>query len=203
MSGSSRRVVLASASPRRRLLLEEAGFDVEARPSDLDDGELCYRHTVSPGAWAMALAWFKARRVLDRERGLSSGASALVAADTLCVLGDEVIGQPRDAAHAREILRSLRRRAHHVITGVCIVSDEIEALFVDESHITMGEITDDMIEEYVASECWRGKAGAYNLNERIEAGWPVAFEGEAASIMGLPMRRIEALLDPGPASKRT
>jgi septum formation protein len=117
---SRHRLVLASASPRRRLLLREAGFEPEVIESDLDDAHLV-RGAVSPEAFVVALSWFKAQRVLWKFR---PSASVVVAADTICVHGSELLGKPRDADHARHMLRAMRARAHRVVTGVTVVPIE-------------------------------------------------------------------------------
>src|SRR5262249_26114739 len=110
---------LASASPRRKLMLEEAGIDVWVQPPDVDDSRL-RRGCVTPEQWVVALAFFKARRLADQLRGLTSMYAVwweparfakpglVIGADTVCVAGDCIMGQPRDAAHAREMLRTLR-----------------------------------------------------------------------------------------------
>lgn len=151
----------------------------------VDDGELV-SGAVEPTDWVMALAYLKASGASGR---IGPG-SVVLGADTVCVSGDELIGQPRDAAHAAEILSSFAGRKHRVMTGVALVDAETgrRELLVDESVVTWGEVGAEAIAGYVASGLWRGKAGAYNLRERLEAGWPIEFSGDPTSIMGLPMR---------------
>jgi septum formation protein len=129
-----------------------------------------------------------------RERGKAQG--LVLAADTIVERQGEIIGQPRDADDARRILFVLRDVRHAVITAVALLdlgTDEC-ILFADTAHVEVGHIADEQIEEYIAGGAWRGKAGAYNLSERLEAGWPIRYEGDPGTIMGLPMRRLAPLL---------
>lgn len=194
-----RPIWLASSSPRRKRLLEEAGITPRVEPSDLDDAQMKRGSGTSPEAWVMTLAFFKGRRVADRlhERNdAQSVGGTVLAADTLCVHDNELLGQPRDEVHAREMLRAMRNSTHRTMTGVCLIdlATNERTLFVDIASVRMGEITDAMIDEYVASGEWRGKAGAYNLIERQDAGWPIACEGDPATVMGLPMQRLKPML---------
>ncbi len=189
---SRHRLVLASASPRRRLLLRDAGFDPEVLESDLDDAHLT-RGRVPAEAFVVALSWFKARRVMWRH---APREAVVVAADTVCVHESELLGKPRDAAHAGAMLRAMRARAHRVVTGVTVLSVEGERhLFVDVALVSVGPLADDAIDAYVASGDWRGKAGAYNFSERVAAGWPVRCDGDPTGVMGLPMRRVIPMLE--------
>lgn len=188
---------LASASPRRRLLLDRAGLAFEARPSDLDDAAL-RRGRVSVAAWVMALAYFKARRVADLLAAtVEDHCGVVLGADTLCAHEDEILGQPRDEADARRMLHMMRNAVHRTLTGVCLIElpSRRRMLARDEAIVTVGDVTDVQIETYIDSGQWRGKAGAYNLSERLEAGWPIECRGDPATVMGLPMRRLPGWLE--------
>lgn len=192
------RLILASSSPRRRLLLSQAGYPHEVIPPDLDDARL-RPGDVPPDFWPAALAYLKASRVL-RERlpahDRRDGASVVVGADTIVLKNNEIIGQPADAAHAEHILRALSGGVHRVVTGVAVlVPGRPRRLLFDQAIVRVGNLDDDRIAAYVASGQWRGKAGAYNLSERLADGWPITFEGDPACIMGLPMRLLKPLLD--------
>lgn len=187
-------LLLASRSPRRLLLLREAGFHVETIATFIDDGELM-PGCVTIGQWAAALAHLKASAAA--RNSITPGANALIiGADTVVEVDGRLIGQPRDAADARRIILHLAEREHDVITGVSVihVASGHEDLFVDVARVTVGPVPPDSIDEYIATGQWRGKAGAYNLSERIAAGWPIHYEGDPATIMGLPMRRLSAYL---------
>jgi septum formation protein len=189
-------LILASRSPRRLRLLEEAGFSPRPRPADLDDADL--RPTsVPPAFWVAGLAYLKAARVaLTIADELEPGATVL-GADTVVVKDGRIIGQPKDAQHARETILTLARGSHDVLTGVALLSTgRPRTLLVDTARVEVGEIPAREIDEYVDSGEWRGKAGAYNLADRQAAGWPVRTTGDPGTVMGLPMRRL------GPALRR-
>jgi len=194
-----RRLVLASRSPRRRLLLEEAGIAHEIRLADgVDDSDLM-PGSVPAGEWVVSLAYLKARAVLD-SLGSGCAGAAVLGADTVCVLDGEIIGQPADAAEAVRIIRSFEDGVHDVLTGVAIVCDDgspelLVELLVDRAEVRVGSIGEDRINAYVETGAWRGKAGAYNLFERLEAGWPIEFEGDETTIVGLPMRALRPRLE--------
>ncbi len=188
-------LILASRSPRRAEMLGKAGVQVRVRPADLDDGVL-RPGRVPPEQWVAALAWFKARRVAERAQDAGEALSGtIMAADTICAHGEELLGQPRDRAEARRMIHRLRGAVHRTITGVCFFDPRSSrrVLLVDAATVRMGPVSDDAVEAYLDSDQWRGKAGAYNLAERVEAGWRIACEGDPATVMGLPMRRLGPL----------
>jgi len=196
-------VYLASRSPRRRKMLTDAGIAPIVRPAGFDDGDLT-RGRVSEAQWVMALAYSKARWVHGAlvAEGVETG--TVLGADTVCVNDGEIYGQPVDGEDARRMISAMRDQAHVTMTGVCGIpmADHEQSqfapgtasggrwMFVDRATVVYGHVTDAQIDEYVDSEGWRGKAGAYNLSERIEAGWPIRCEGDHATVMGLPMRRL-------------
>ncbi len=182
---------LASRSPRRRLLLEQAGIDVRVLPSDVDDSDL-EPTAVQPEQWVMALAYLKGRRVLERLHARGERAGLVLAADTVCVHRDEIFGQPCDAGDARRMLRAMQNATHRTLTGVALLSVESASrrVFFDEAEVHVGELSDAEIGRYVATGDWQGKAGAYNLSERLDAGWPIRCDGDPTTVMGLPMRKL-------------
>jgi len=144
-------------------------------PSGVDDGGLI-SGPVEPGLWVMALAHLKARSAWQRLDDDHTGAIVL-GADTIVVKDDDLIGQPADEEDARRIIETLDGGTHRVLTGVAII-DEYgnRALMWDESVVSVGRVEKDVREAYIATGGWRGKAGAYNLSERIADGWPITFE---------------------------
>ena len=186
-------VYLASRSPRRQKMLAEAGVAPIVRPAGFDDGDL-HRGRVSEAQWVMALAYSKTRWVHEAlvNEGVSTG--TVLGADTVCVNDGEIFGQPTDEADARRMILAMRDNAHVTMTGVCGIpltgGCDARWMFVDRSIVVYGHVADAEVDAYVASGAWRGKAGAYNLSERIEAGWPITCEGDPTTVMGLPMRRL-------------
>ncbi|MEM9083315.1 MAG: Maf family protein [Planctomycetota bacterium] len=187
------RLILASRSPRRLELLREHGFEPEVLIAEVDDSDLIPGQT-SPGEWTSALAYLKARAITDTVLGPERERSVVIAADTMCVKGTELIGKPENREDAERIIRALMNGSHEVLTGVSIVSPSRSELFVDRAIVRVGSITPSQIDTYLNSELWHGKAGGYNLNERINGGWPITFEGDPTCVTGLPMRRVVPIL---------
>ncbi|MBS0196074.1 MAG: Maf family protein [Planctomycetes bacterium] len=185
---ADRRVLLASRSPRRRELLSEAGVAHFAEHPGFDDAVL-EPGEVGPEQWVASLAYLKAWA-----KSRESDAPVVIGADTACVMDGRLIGTPRHAAEAEGMIRGFMGRGHEVVTGVAIISraDGVEkrSMFSEWATVRVGMLTEEQIAGYVASKAWEGKAGAYNLRERIDAGWPIEFTGDPTTIMGLPMRAL-------------
>jgi septum formation protein len=186
-------LTLASQSPRRRQLLEEAGIAHAVRPSGIDDGLLTPGNHCTPAEWVMALALLKASATA-RQPDLHPG-TIVLGADTVCVNNHQILGQPADEQDACRMIRAMASTTHDVLTGVALIctTTNKRTVFVDRSIVTVGELTDQQIADYTNTAQWQGKAGAYNIAERLKAGWPIKFNGTMDSIMGLPVHRtIEA-----------
>lgn len=188
-STARERLVLASRSPRRRHLLDDAGIEAESIDPGIDDAEL-RPGSVSPSVWVASLAFLKARSGLASR--VWDGPVVVLGADTVCVCDGEVLGQPADAAEAERMLRRFEGRAHEVLTGVALVASThaLREVFVDRSVVRFGSLSDEQRSSYLASGGWRGKAGGYNIAERLADGWPIQFDGDETSIMGLPMEAL-------------
>ncbi|MFG0291534.1 MAG: Maf family protein [Phycisphaerales bacterium JB065] len=182
-------LILASTSPRRRQLLTQHGYAHDAVKPPLDDGQLV-RGRVSAVGWVASLAWLKARAVWDTMDKTDRENRVVLAADTVVHKNDEILGQPMDRDDARRIVGALINGEHRVLTGVCLIGEGERVWFVDRSLVRVGEVSDEQIESYLETNGWRGKAGGYNLHERIDDGWPIEYQGEDTSIMGLPMHRL-------------
>lgn len=137
------------------------------------------------------MAYLKAASALRTMTPEQAADVVILGADTLVVKDGELIGKPVDAEDARRILRRLSSGSHEVLTGVALVAlNGRREILVDGTRVRVGSVTEEALEAYVRSGDWAGKAGAYNLAERLEAGWPIDFEGDPGTIMGLPMRRL-------------
>ncbi len=201
------RVHLASQSPRRRLLLAQHGIEHVASHPGVDDGCLV-RGGVSPAEWVAALAYFKAAATMHRlgEWSYAPGELVIVGADTvvwkpagraaLSASAGQIIGQPNDAPDAERIIRLLENGEHEVLTGVALVDAGTgrRDMLVDRARVRVGVLGEDRIGAYIAGGQWRGKAGAYNLRERLDDGWPIEFDGDPTTIMGLPMTKLRRRL---------
>lgn len=184
------RLHLASASPRRRELLRAQGFEHTWAPAPFDDSTL-RPGEVDAAQWVAALALMKAHSAMC---AVGDGRIVL-GADTVVEVDGRIVGQARSEREAEEIIRELSDREHGVLTGVALARDGgVFDVFVDESVVRVGAVPESEIRSYVSSGAWRGKAGAYNLSERIGAGWPIECFGDPTSVMGLPMERLAPLL---------
>ncbi len=187
-------VVLASSSPRRRSMFEQIGVPHTVLPACVDDGELSPGE-VDPAQWVAALAYLKAASAAKLfikqpmvEHKLNT---VVIGADTVCVQGGRIIGQPDDRDHARAMIIAMSDAEHEVLTGIAIVDPVTgrRELFIDRSMVRVGSIPEHEIAAYLDSNQWMGKAGGYNITERLAAGWPISFDGDESSIVGLPMTR--------------
>lgn len=176
-------------------MLSECSVEVRARAADIDDG-LLTPGDVSPKAWVGALAYLKARRVAD-ELAAERAEGTVLGADTVCVADERIHGQPASANEAHAMVQMMCGRAHEVVTGVCAIdlATSKRWILIDSAIVTWGDVADDDITRYVESGGWRGKAGAYNLEERMRAGWPIDCRGDASTVMGLPMDRLRSWLE--------
>ncbi|MHC2066678.1 Maf family protein [Bremerella sp. T1] len=188
MANFSVPLILASQSPRRQLLLKEAGYDVTViTPSP--EAETPPRLDETPRESVLRIAREKAEDVATRvESGL------ILAGDTLAELDGKPLGKPRDREHAREILQRLRGRDHFVWSAVCLWKKPGNEILVDADQTTvkMAALSDDQIEEYLDSGLWEGKAGAFGIQDRT--GWVEIDEGSLTNVVGLPMELLENML---------
>jgi septum formation protein len=186
------RLILASASPRRRELLARAGFQFEVRAAEIDESPL-------PGEAAAAyverLAIEKAQAVCALyDKGLAP--VTVLAADTTVVLPDgEILGKPADAEDARRMLGLLSGRTHAVMTGVAVVSSAAKKFVsaLEITQVTFLVLTDDEIAAYVDTGEPLDKAGAYAI-QGYAARWIPRIEGDYCNVVGLPIARTVALL---------
>lgn len=183
-------LVLASASPRRRELLQQAGIEFEVIPSHIPEqrapGE-------TSGHYVQRIAADKARHVagLLGERGAPE--RPVLAADTEVVLGDAILGKPRDRAHARDMLKALAGRTHTVLTALCLIAGGRELQALSTSLVSMAPLSEAEIAAYVASGEADDKAGAYAIQGRA-AAFIERLEGSYSGVMGLPLYDLHQLL---------
>lgn len=188
------RLVLASASPRRLALLEQAGIRPDRLlPTDLDETPA---KNERPRDLARRLAREKAEAALAMTRRLDGLESAyIVAADTVVALGRRILPKPEVVEEAAECLRLLSGRAHRVYTGVALVTPKgaLRERLV-ETRIRFKRLSQADIEHYLASGEWRGKAGGYAA-QGLAGGFIVKLVGSYASVVGLPIYETLALLE--------
>lgn len=181
------KIILASGSPRRKQLLELAHIDFEVISADVDE-------TPPPGMKAEEvpayLAQKKANAVAENYPGRT-----IIAADTVVLLDDEILGKPKDAGDAKAILARLSGRMHIVITGVCIQKENEEKVFSAATKVFFRKLTSQQIELYVDQYKPFDKAGAYAIQEYIGIIGIEKIEGDYYNVMGLPVGDVMRNLD--------
>ena len=186
VAGAAGRLVLASASPRRAEILRAVGWPFEAEAADVDEA---LRAGEPPADYVERLAREKAGAVARaRLFGLVLGA------DTVVVVGGEVLGKPRDEEDARRMLRLLRGRWHEVLTGVALLraEDERTAVAHARTRVRFAEMTDAEVDWYVSTGEPADKAGAYAVQGRA-ALFIDGLEGDYWNVVGLPVRLVYEL----------
>lgn len=178
-------LILASASPRRADLLTAAGIPFETLPVHLDETALPGE---APEAHVRRLAEAKARAAL----ALRSDARVL-GADTIVVLEGRILGKPRDAGEAHEMLRGLAGRCHDVLTGVALVSASGAAVEVARTRVWFAPMTEADIAEYVGSGEPMDKAGAYGI-QGLASRYVERIDGSYTNVVGLPVALVARLL---------
>ncbi len=183
------RVVLASRSPRRIDLIAQLGITADVVPADIDETPLLGEQ---PANYVRRLAESKARAVQER---LATDALVL-GADTTVDLNNEIIGQPKNEADARRMLKLLSARTHRVHTGVAVVrGNGVESLVVT-SLVTFEPVTDALLDWYIGTEEWQGKAGSYAI-QGLGGTLVQSTKGSMSNIIGLPLRETSQLLGLG------
>jgi septum formation protein len=190
-------LLLASASPRRRELLERVGVPIEVRPADVDEAPL---HAEDPSAYVTRIARAKAHAVMRRP------GQWVLAADTTVTIDRLILAKADSPEEAAAMLRTLSGRVHQVITAFTLVGDIDDVPFTEDrliaSDVAMIELSDGTLAEYVASGEWRGKAGAYAV-QGIGAALVREVRGSVTNVIGLPLVEVlEALRAVGAPSAR-
>ncbi len=183
------RLILASSSPRRRELLETAGWDILVEAAHVDESLLPGE---SPKPYVGRLAREKALAVAHRH----AGESALVlGADTTVACQGEILGKPGDPEEARRMLRTLSGNIHDVHTGVCLTDTEgrFERWAVETTQVWFARLSDAEIEAYLDSGEPFDKAGAYAIQGRAAQFIP-RIEGSWSNVVGLPLHLVRAWL---------
>ena len=181
------KIILASGSPRRKQLLELAEIPFEVVISNCDES---YPEGLSPADTAMHIAQNKALAVQKNMAGEDAGSRTILAADTIVVLHNEIIGKPGNRNEAISILEELSGKTHQVITGVCIAHNQHKILFSEETEVTFYPLPHAQIEHYVDHHKPYDKAGAYAIQEWIGAVGIKSIKGDFYNVMGLPVSRI-------------
>jgi septum formation protein len=186
-------LVLASASPRRRELLSQAGFSFEVHPAQIPEEP---KPGEDPIAYVIRLAREKAQAVFDQLSANPETAANLtvLGADTTVTLDNHILGKPEDPADAGRMLRLLSGRTHRVITGIAVVTAERTEVAAEVTGVKFLTLSDEEIAAYVATGEPMDKAGAYAIQGRA-ARWIPRIEGDYFNVVGLPLALVSTLLE--------
>jgi nucleoside triphosphate pyrophosphatase len=181
------RLILASSSPRRRQLLQEAGYAFEViEPHESAECGICSSET--PPEMVARLAYQKAEDVVKR---VDSG--LVIGCDTVAECLGQILGKPKSREHAREMLSLLRGREHRVYSGLCLWRPGHKAsVMVDVTHLVMDPISDAELSAYLDTEKWEGKAGAFGYQDGLD--WVHIVSGSESNVVGLPLELLQRML---------
>lgn len=182
-------IILASASPRRKQLLAEAGYSFKIVLPDIDESAFP-TEGIEPCKYAKLVALAKAKNV-----AVEFPDSLVIGADTVVDFEGEIIGKAADAKEAQRITKKLFSAPHRVITGIAIVraADGTEIVESQTTTVYPKKLTAEQIAEHIKSQSWRDKAGAYAIRESGDE-FVEKIEGSLTNVMGLPMELLQRLL---------
>ena len=179
----TKKIILASKSPRRQQLLEQAGLDFEIKAKSIDE---IYPATMPVREVPAYLSQLKADACadfLEKER-------ILLTADSVVILNDTIYGKPKDEEDAFNIIKSLSGNVHEVITGVTLRTTEKSITFSDVAYVHFDTLTDEEIWYYIHNYQPFDKAGAYAIQEWIGLTKIIKIDGSYYNIMGLPIQKV-------------
>ncbi len=176
------KLILASQSPRRKQLMEMAELEFEVLIADVDEIN-------PPGMPGELVPEHLAKKKADAVQHLVKGAT-VIAADTIVLLDHHILGKPKDAAHAKEILGQLSGRMHQVVTGVCIQKGDRQISFSTITEVHFRKLSEDQIDHYIKNYQPFDKAGAYAIQEWIGIIGIEKIKGDYYNVMGLPIGEV-------------
>lgn len=182
------RLILASASPRRRQLLLGLDLPVEVTSTDVDE-------TPPTGMPIDQVAEHLALKKANAYRGPLAGDQVLITADTTVIVDDHLLNKPADTAEAVGMLTMLAGRTHRVVTGVCLRTSDQVVSFSDIAEVTFSALTPEEIAYYVDRHKPFDKAGAYGVQDWIGYAAVERIEGSFYTVMGLPLHRVYRTLN--------
>ena len=178
------RIILASNSPRRKELLSGLGIQYEVKTlPDIDE-------SYPEGLDGMEIPAFIARSKADAYREVMQTDELIITADTIVWLDGNVMGKPKDAEEAREMLCSLSGQTHQVITGVCLTTAVYQKAFATMTDVTFATLSEKESAYYVERYTPMDKAGSYGIQEWIGFIGVESISGSYFNVMGLPIQRL-------------
>jgi len=192
MTANAPKLILASASPRRRELLDSMGVEFDVHAANIDESRT---EDEVPEDFVIRLAREKAKQTsLDLQNDkLGSDLNPILAADTIVVQGDRVFGKPRDLEHAQKIWQALSANKHQVLTAVCLLWEGRNQIKLSITDVEFGRITEDQMLRYWETNEPQDKAGAYAI-QGFASAWVKQISGSYSNVVGLPLREVNQLL---------
>lgn len=179
------RIILASASPRRRELIKKIPLlEVEIMPSDADENI----PKTSPEDYVKTLATIKAQSVYEKTGG------NVVGADTVVVINGEILGKPKDEFESREMFKKLCGKTHEVLTGVALVSKKGTLSDFERTLVYFNEYDEEVVNAYIKSKKPFDKAGGYGLQDEGLKPLVKGIKGDEDNVIGLPVEKLSKML---------
>lgn len=182
------KLILASNSPRRKDILIKLGYSFDIITSNFEEKMI----SLDAELLAKTFAFSKAKDVFDRLE--SKEDCVVLGADTIVVFNDEILGKPKDEQEAFSMLKKLSNNTHKVITGYAIISKDFSVVDFDQSFVHFNDLSDALINQYIKSGLYKGKAGAYGIQDK-EYDLVKSYEGSLNNIIGLPSEKIMPVLN--------
>ena len=186
-------LILASSSPQRRTLLADTGYDFERIDPQINETEgIC--SGCGPAELVASLAFRKAADIVRRLTAADHAASVVIGCDTVAECGGEILGKPHDRDHARRMLTRLSGQSHRVYSGLCLwpLATGVPQTEVAITHLHMDTLSEDALEDYLETDLWQGKAGAFGYQDGPD--WLHITEGSGSNVIGLPLELLKKML---------
>jgi septum formation protein len=182
------KIILASKSPRRKVILQHYGYDVEVDVSNVNEDKTKHNDVKK---LVMDLAKQKAEAVLPKHKN-----SIVVAADTMVYFKGQQIGKQRTPEDAEKTMKSMLGKTHEVYSGVCVINPKTGNTIVDYdlSRVTLNKVSNDVLKKYIESGNYKGKAGAYNISDPEFESFVGGVDGCKFNILGLPIDKVQLMI---------
>lgn len=177
-------IILASASPRRKMLLEQLDLDFIVQPSQIDEAKV---ELEIPSELVQRLSYLKANDVWSKQSQI------VIAADTVVSNQNQILGKPANKKEAKEMLINLSGSTHQVMTGITVISSEAVITDYEKTNVTFKQVTEEEIDDYIATGEPLDKAGAYGIQGK-GAVFVKKIEGCFYNVVGLSLYRLVKIM---------
>ena len=185
------KIILASASPRRRKLLKKIIPVFSIRKSNFNEEEFIKKFK-NPRELVKKLAWEKVKAVLQKKEKKES---LVIGADTIGVLGKRILGKPKDREEAKEMLKLLKGKTHKILTGIVVLEtiSKKQKSFVEETRVTFKNFSETDLKKFLDSGDWQDKAASYAIQSK-NFDFLKGIKGDYDNVVGLPLKRLAFIL---------